>query len=221
VNLLTCIVTRDRLELTRRCIESYLETTEVPHHMVVVDTGSDAETRSYLSELCEDGYIDDLKFAGAGYPGPACNQGWESGLRVFEEATFLHRSDNDVEYLPGWCDEVERCFEREEVGQVGLMLAKYEQGCGNVGGNQVLARKVWDAGVRWYEQPWAPGVQEDGHMSESVIHGGLEIVRVEQECVIHHGWDFDDYPDYYTRSAIERGLSPEYLREIFEEMKSR
>lgn len=214
--LLSCIVTHDRLELTRRTIISYLNTVDLEYRLVVVDNASSDGTREMLRDLDE---IDELILLDRNvYPGAACNLGWLAAATW--GADLLHRSDNDVEYRPGWCDEVERSFEDLSLGQLGLLEERYEAGCGSVGGNCVLRRELWDAGLRWDATPWGPGVQEDSRMSAAVRAMGYEVARVGRDCVRHLGWEFDAYSGYYAASCAARGLDEGWLRTHFDRMRA-
>ena len=224
MKLLSCIVSHDRVALLRKTVESYVATVTVPHVLVIVDSGStDHETIEYLRQLQNEGrYV--IWIPRNVYPGAACNEGWEFADTMVKwtsaDETFMHRSDSDVEYLPGWTDEVGRCFD-QPTGQVGLMLGKFETNASNVGGNCLIRKELWDAGLRWDEAPWKPGCQEDVWMSQAVERAGYKVKRVERECIKHLGWDYNSYPDYYDRSADERGYRREKLRDIFEDMLAR
>lgn len=227
MKLLSVIVTHGRLELTKVTVRSYRETVSVPHVLVAADNASDDATREWLDYALERKWLDALVlFDDNRYPGAAVNHVWANGLELLApDATHVHRSDNDVLYLPGWCEEVERAFARAgAVGQVGLMLEKYEAGATNVGGNSVIDRRVLDAGVRWREEPWpqlAGAATEDTYYSHDVTQAGFRVARVERESIRHLGWDFDEYPDYYRRTAAERELDERQLRSIFDEMRRR
>lgn len=235
MNLLSCIVAHNRLELTKRCVESYLATVTVPHVLVVVDNASSDETAAWLApnEAHRCPHLGEQVFALINdenlYPGAACNLGWLVGLNLWHalpDANVLHRSDNDVEYLPGWCKELERCFvEMGNVGQVGLLEHRYEEGCSNVGGNSAILRKLWDAGARWDEVPWggrpgAPALNEDALMSAEIRRRGYRVARVGRETIVHHGWDWDAYPDYYAQTCIDRGYDPADIRAHFDRMRT-
>ena len=258
MKLVSCIVAHNRVELTRRCVESYLATVTVPHVLIVVDNGSTDGTLAWLDETAreEPRRFFWFSFGGNLYPGRACNDGWEAGLGdpigydpdfTLEDATHLHRSDNDVEFLPGWCDSVARALETAcpdcagdgcewcgdtgfvfdpNIGQLGLLEEKYERGAQNVGGNCIIRRELWDAGLRYREQPWhdLPGdvnkPTEDCYLSLDILARGYRVERVRREVIVHHGWDWDAYPDYYEQSARVRGMDPVWLRQHFEHMKA-
>jgi glycosyltransferase involved in cell wall biosynthesis len=229
MELLSVIVSHDRRELTQVAVASYQATVTVPHVLIVVDNGSTDDTAEYLDAALERDAVDHVVLLGENrYPGAAVNYIWAEALEALYPAGFfthLHRSDNDVLYLPGWCGEVRRTFDRHGgVGQVGLMLEKYEQGATNVGGNCVVPLGVWQAGVRWREESWpelAGAATEDTYYSHDVQQAGYRVARVERECIRHLGWDFDAYPEYYRRTAAERELHEHQLRRIFLDMQAR
>lgn len=203
MKLHTCIISYNRLELTKQVISSYLETVNVPHTLVVVDNASDAETQEWL--LTEYHYGLCL-LGGNRYPGFACNLGW--GMAP-SDADFLHRADNDFKFLPGWCEQVKMRFRRQKVGQVGLrtdaeeMYAKW-----NVGGNCVIRRSLWDRGLRYDERPWhkfPPGYSEDSFLSPAVEEMGYRWTRVKRPCI--ETLASGDWADpYYQRSYGDRGI---------------
>lgn len=222
----TVIVVHDRLELTLRTIGSYLETTrEVEKLLVIVDSGSGGETFEALCGLAHANMLV-RRFDQNVYPGRACNHGWEHALRLAPDITHLHRSDNDVEYLPGWVDVVAEAFRNDSgIGQLGLLEERFEQGCFNVGGNSVIRRDLWDAGVRWDETPWGENsagaaLNEDALLSAEVARRGYRIGRVQTECVRHLGWDFDAYPDYYAETSRVRGYQEHWIRDHFDRMRA-
>jgi len=208
VKLHTVFITYNRLELTKRTIESYLETVTLPYSFVVVDNGSTDGTSDWLHE--------NYRFAQYSlgenrYPGFAANFGWEPVFRIFQDTTHLHRSDNDWEFLPGWCDEVERKFrENERLGQLGMRTDEQEMhNTHNVGGNCIIRRELWDAGLRYKETPWpqlkAPGYTEDSYMSPAVERMGWEWDRVDTKCI--EGISFEDASDeYYQQTWRDRGI---------------
>lgn len=200
MRLHTVFVTCDRLELTKRTFESYLETVTVPYSFTFVDNGSTDGTAEWLRERLR---YDQALLGENRYPGFAANLGFG---RAPEGATHLHRSDNDVEYLPGWCDEVEKAFEDPGVWQVGLRTVEEEGPHGAVGGNCVLHRDAWTAGIRYSEEPWTRIPFEDAVVAQRINRLGHIWVRVQEPCIVHTGLASSDDP-YYQRTFTERGIT--------------
>ena len=140
-------------------IASYLETITVPYTYVVVDNGSTDGTQEWLSRAgttasCSPESLPRLRH----------NQGW---MFAPEDATHLQRADNDMAFLPGWCNEVQARFGCR-VGQVGLRTIAEEFRCYvNTGGNCIIRRELFfDHRLRWDERPWPeyPAGHVRGHV---------------------------------------------------------
>ena len=210
MKLHTVFITYNRLELTKVAISSYLETVTVPHTLVVVDNHSTDGTREWL--------LDDFDFGvhllnENRYPGFACNLGWD---RAPSDADFLHRADNDFKFLPGWCEQVERLFCTKKIGQVGLRTdAEEVYAPWNVGGNCVIRKSLWDAGLRYDERPWPeypPGYSEDSFLSPAIEEMGYTWRRVKKPAVesLASG-DMND--PYYVKAYGDRGIVPAGLEQ--------
>lgn len=232
MNGLCVIVTHNRLEYTKRAVEAFWETqpiaggSDARWPLIIVDNASTDGTREWLSDTKPVPGVKVFNDQNL-FPGAATNIGWHKALKTYD-VDLLMRLDNDIELLPGWRQEVERCFNRvDNLGQLGI-LNRHEDYDGNqpvtlddtgtvnvhhgqVGGNCVIPRVVWDHGVRWRPGAWAPGgLDEDAYMSATVKQlGGLvgEVVPTIANNISFHR--FDDYPDYYRRTAALRGLVPE------------
>lgn len=210
MKLHTVFITYNRLELTKQAIESYLDTVTVDHSLWVVDNGSTDGTAEWLMDegnglvnFCHCLYENK-------YPGFATNLGWKYARS--SDITHLHRADNDFAFLPGWCDEVqERFAENPRLGQLGLRTDDEELHNGhNVGGNCVIRRELWDAGLRYDETPWPeikiPGYTEDSFMSPAVLELGWEWGRVQRPCIRPIGFESPDDP-YYQQTWADRGIT--------------
>lgn len=201
MKLHTVFVTYNRLELTKQAVDSYLNTVTVPHSLWIVDNGSRDGT---LEWIVEQGFGATLLGRNT-YPGFACNRGWEWAP---PDATHLQRADNDMAFLPGWCNEVQMRFKRR-VGQVGLRTMAEEFRCAvNTGGNCVILRELWDKGLRWDERPWPEypaGLSEDTFFSPRVKKMGYQWVRVKKPCL--ESLATSDWEDpYYAKSYTDRGI---------------
>lgn len=205
MKLHTVFITYNRLELTKRAIKSYLETVSVPYTFDVVDNGSSDGTY----RIAQQGY--NLILLGRNrYPGYACNIGWANAP---EDATHLHRADNDFIFLPGWCEEVERMFSTgERLGQLGMRTAEEELwNTHNVGGNCVIPRALWDEGMRWDERPGPEiktvGYTEDSYFTPEVVRRGWFWNRVERPCIQPISVEDPD-DSYYIQTWKDRGIYP-------------
>lgn len=203
------IVSYNRRSLTRQAIETYLQTVTLPHTLVVVDNCSDEATCEWLLQHSIDNEYGLMLLPVNRYPGYATNRGWEE---MPPETTLLHRGDNDFSYLPGWCEQVVKRFKKPSVGQVGLRTDREElKARWNVGGNNVIRRKLWDEGLRYDERPWGaeypPGYTEDSLFSPAVKALGYEWVRVKEPCIVSLSREDPD-DEYYQRSWAVRGIAP-------------
>jgi GT2 family glycosyltransferase len=201
LKLHTVFVTHNRLELTRRTLASYVDTVGFPYRFVVVDNGSTDGTDEWLRDNVH--YPGGFVLLGKNfYPGLATNLGFSHA----GDATHLHRSDNDVEYLPGWCDEVEERFADPNLWQLGLRTMDEEGNQGAVGGNAVFAREAWEAGVRYPESPWTQVPFEDALVSHQILRKGFVWGRVQTPCIEHIGLASRSDP-YYQKTFTERGIT--------------
>lgn len=204
MKLHTVFIAYNRLELTKQAVASYVETVDVPYTLVIVDNGSTDGTQEWLRQ-CGHEF---LLLGRNRYPGYACNVGWSYAPT---NATHLHRADNDFAFLPGWCQHVRRAFSsKKKVGQVGLRTGEEENWVGNnVGGNNVILRKLFDQGLRYDERPWPeypPGWTEDSYFSPAVLHTGYRWVRVEEPSIrpISGEESLDD--PYYAKTWADRRI---------------
>ena len=216
MKLHTVFITYNRLELTKRAIESYLETVTVPWTACIIDNGSTDGTEEWFFERFNDEPLGLTTLGENKYPGYAANLGWAFGF-LWEgrsDPTHLQRADNDFEFLPGWCEEVERMFsENERLGQLGMRTDEQEVfNERNTGGNCIIRRELWDEGLRYDERPWpeiaksvGPGYTEDSLFSPKVRKMGWEWDRVERRCIECLA-DEDPQDPYYLKSWEDRGV---------------
>lgn len=227
MKLLVVLITYNRLKYTKRTLENFQKTINVPHHLIVMDNNSDDGTREWLEKsdlhhiLNPDNY----------YPGKACNIGWEEGLKVYPNATHLMRLDNDMHLQPGWDIKAEEFFEKiHELGQLGIEHEAVEDPNNNgslcikvggltldawpgvVGGPNIIRREVWDKGLRYDESRWTapsgrPEMQEDSKFSFAIRQAGYLIGHMGDKLA----WTFankrnwNEYPAYYRKTMQERG----------------
>lgn len=222
MKILTSLCTHNRLEYTKRTVESWQKYAGGNAMLVIVDNASDDDTRDWLAEQKWTTILTVLNDKNL-FPGAATNIGWHEGLKDFD-ADLLHRSDNDIEYLPGWRDKVEEAFERlPHLGQLGVLNAHedypdgppYEERWGlwltNPGGNCVIRREIYDNGFRWEPGTWKPGGRDEDTMaSVNIAQNGWMVGRLKETVANNISFgQFNTYPSYYRRTALIRGLVPE------------
>ena len=196
----TVVISYKRPELLRVTLESYLATVSVPYALIVVDNGSCPEALEVARELG----VEVIELGENHFPGYSTNVGWDH----LSGSDLLHRSDNDIEYLEGWCEEVIRSFEAgPNLGQLGLRTLEEEGRHPNVGGNCVVRADVFGV-VRWREDHWQPGVKtEDYYFTTEVQANGFNWTRVSTPCIVHRGAQWPERPtdEYYKESWGARG----------------
>jgi glycosyltransferase involved in cell wall biosynthesis len=209
ISIFTVLVSHNRPDLLWRTVKSYTQTKDAGCQLIIVDNDSSAETVKLLEEIDRLALAQVFHMESNRYPGAATNEGWSWA----DSATqFLHRSDNDIEYLPGWPERVRMAFwAHPEWGQLSMRTDEEELFQDAVGGNNVIRRAVWDAGVRYTEEPWSRVPWEDGDFNQRVRRAGFGWGRVTAPCIVHIGdkmlpeVNLDD--PYYDRTYAERGIS--------------
>lgn len=232
MKLLVCLITYNRLDYSKRTLDNLLETIKVPHYIVVVDNASTDGTQLYMADQLKEGKIDRFVANDTNlYPGAACNLGWTLGLLKYPEATHLMRLDNDFELKPGWDTETEKYFDKiPTLGQLGLDYEVMEnpgaEGYeitlngmtinkfpGNVGGTNVITKRVWDMGCRYDETPWHhdggpyPTIQEDVKFSQEIQNKGFLMGHMTDEYArtFANKDNWGDFKEYYLKTMKERG----------------
>ena len=209
MNIHSCLITYNRLSLTKQAIESYFATRTGPGSLIVMDNGSTDGTEEWLW----DNKSEDMSVCLIGknkYPGWATNRGWEEAP---EGTVLLHRMDNDFILLDNWETHVRLQFSiNERLGQLGLRTDEEElHNQHNVGGNCVIRKQLWDEGLRYDERPWpkiaakVPGYTEDSFLSPEVRRMGWEWGRVTQPCIRPISSE-DPNDEYYQRTWADRGI---------------
>lgn len=113
VEIVVCI--HNALDDVRRCLESVTRNTREPYRLVLVDDGSNAETRAFLDEFALQHTCTLLRNDQARGYTRAANQGLQQTT-----ADFVVLLNSDTIVTPGWLDRLVACAESgERVGMVG------------------------------------------------------------------------------------------------------
>lgn len=103
------IISRDRLDYTRLCLQSIWQKTDYqPYEIIVVDNNSKPETVYFLQKLAEKRLIARAIFLPENRgPGYSMNQGIQAA-----QGNYLIRSDNDMIYNQHWLTGLVESLER-------------------------------------------------------------------------------------------------------------
>jgi glycosyltransferase involved in cell wall biosynthesis len=166
--LSTVVLNWNRASVLERTLRSYVATVSVEHETIVVDNGSTDDSRRVIEDARERGWIDGVILLTENLGGEAINLGLD---RL--SGQFLHVSENDVEYEPGWDRVLLKKFDLfPRLGQISPFGPAPRAAAGEVGPIQeheifggesgricvasrgvtttcLLRRTIFDEGGRW------------------------------------------------------------------------
>jgi glycosyltransferase involved in cell wall biosynthesis len=233
----TTILNWNRGYLLRKTLESYFETVSVPHEVFVVDNASSDDSRAIIAEF--EARFPQLTaiLLDENRGGEALNLGLERS-----KGRYLHLSENDLVYQPGWCETALAKFEAfPELGQLSVFgpvttdeepwnaspgKLTYRRGQivyvtpGNVGTSSFLPREICDSGTRIHNYPSKTGTflfPDDGRLSAEVKETGKWVAWCDRYLVRnlgHLGKEIEEHPEYYPENyASKDWFGLEGLRE--------
>lgn len=218
------MVTYNRVDFTRRSIESIASTAGYPYELTVVDNGSRDSTVELLRDLEARGAIHRLilntENRGVAY---AANQGWAAGGKA-----HYMKVDNDIVFVkPGWLVRmVEACDALSDVGVIAYNFesasypVKLVRGVavrpkqGNVGGAcAMIPGRAHQLVGYWCEDYW-PYSEEDFDLFVRLRAVGLQSYYMEDEDVGLHLPEGKASPLLHGgRSSLFDESDPEYRAE--------
>lgn len=221
------VITWDRLDFTKQCLEAIFKTTEKlrDKEIIVIDNGSTDGTVSYLCELEKKGKISLAFFNENKGCGKATNIGMAKA-----QGEFIVEVDNDTELLEGWWKEGFRLMEAtEKIGQIGFLegtlpmkleLSGIDIAPPNVAGTWMMRRKFYDMGLRWPEEswkeiPWQAVLFSAWIKSRGYLVGNLMKPLAKDLTKGNHY----QHLDYYKKTFAERGILP-HLEMLLEKESS-
>lgn len=227
------VVTYNRLEYTKLTLKSLRENTKLDHEIIVIDNGSDDGTVEWLATQHLDFRISKLRYNNKNlYPGAATNIGWD---KAHKDTKILVRADNDLEFKPGWDQQVVKAFEEfPKLGQLGLINEEYRYSPSanrdladyicrgrsikllapftmykTIGGPCAVPVEFFrEKKIRWDEKTWMGKVRnEDWDYSVKIQEAGALVRTLYDPFVKHIGFgDMQKYYGYYYKSYRDRGL---------------
>jgi hypothetical protein len=223
--LSTVILNWNRSDLLERTLQSYLATVSVPYELIVVDNGSTDDSLSLLARIRERHPRLRVIRLENNEGGEAVNKG------VAEtHGDFIHISENDIEYLPGWADKLLSVFaafprlgqlslfgpvpsddEIWELKPCALLHSKGQivyEAAANVGTTCVIPRAVWAQGIRMgsiKDEKRAVLFPDDATLSSDIKKLGYLVAWSDHYLVKNLGHTLEEFQkrfEYY-RQAYE------------------
>lgn len=101
----TVILNWNRSHLLAETLRTYAETVSVPHELYIVDNASSDDSRKIIRAFAEKHPVKAIIELEENLGGEALN-------RVIPKmmGQFIHISENDQHYLPGWCEKIIKSF---------------------------------------------------------------------------------------------------------------
>jgi glycosyltransferase involved in cell wall biosynthesis len=122
-NLIVIVITHNRLEYTKRTIDSLLRTVPKANFVIFDNASTEEGFKEYLENL----YINNkFQFIVGGFYenmgwGKAVNEALKEALRGADKDDLILLSNNDVEYFDGWFEQCTALYEKyPQIGILGV-----------------------------------------------------------------------------------------------------
>jgi glycosyltransferase involved in cell wall biosynthesis len=226
--LSTVLLSWNRPGMLYRTLRSYRAATRSATELIVVDNGSQRETRTLIESAESAGLIDSAIFLSTNEGGLALNY-----PSPFLRGSYVHYSENDVEYRPHWDIELLAKFKAfPRLGQLSPFAPKPELNIGEIwvehsghltsnstenvyvtnagiGTTCVVRRQLVEAGAKWMniesgEWRWP----NDANFSSQVRNHGFVVAWNDHYVATNLGhnvaeWE-KDLPYYLASYAAKR-----------------
>jgi GT2 family glycosyltransferase/uncharacterized protein YoxC len=235
IDIIVCV--HNALDDVRRCLESVLESTTLPYHLLLVDDGSEAETQQFLESFSAEHQATLLRNEQAGGYTRAANQGLR---RAKAEYALLLNSDTVV--TDEWVDRMIAIAESDDkIGLVGPLsnTASWQsipeiEKSGDWASNPLPNGVTINEMGRWVKRfsprlwPWMPllngfcllikrdVIAQVGYFDEDEFGDGYGeeddyILRAREM-----GWECALADDVYVYHAQSQSYSTERRRELYQ-----
>jgi glycosyltransferase involved in cell wall biosynthesis len=204
----TVLLSFNRINLLKKTLNSYLSTISVPYELIIVDNASSDGCREVIKQVSENNpkHVPILLDKPTG-GGEAINMGVE-----LTRGKYIHISENDIEYFPGWDREMIRKFEAfPDLGQISpkslSVGAKQIAKPLTNGADTILTvewitttslfrREIWDTGERWVTFEGTPEAKHktphDVGFSWDVRKLGYLVAWNDKNMVFNWGFKFSE-----------------------------
>ncbi len=162
-DIIICV--HNALDDVKRCLSSLQETTNQPHHLILVDDGSNEQTAQYLREFAHAYQATLLRSDEATGYTYAANR----GMRV-SSAEFLLLLNSDTILTPDWLDRCMACIQSDEKnGMVGPLS------------NTASWQSV-------------PKIEDNGDWASNLLPNGISPARMAQLIAAHSARLYPEMP---------------------------
>jgi glycosyltransferase involved in cell wall biosynthesis len=214
----------NRLVLTKKCLDSYLETISVPYELIVVDNASTDGTRKWMNEIRKDSRIREVIHMEKNDPASALN----SGLDLCT-GRYLHVMENDYIYRAGWAEYVLDCFSKiPDLGQLSVCSGSQRLtgahhmnlvylSLGNVVTSSVFRRDLFFVHRLRWENGYEGFMPDDEQFSETVKKTGLLVAWPDRHITEAVGFSLSEFkrdPDYYIENYKHKLSSFSVMKDI-------
>lgn len=220
VVLSTILLSHNRPDLLRKTLQSYLSTISVPYEMIIVDNNSDDDTKMTIERYIRRNENLKAIMLTKNLGGVSMNF-----CLMKCRGSYIHISENDLEYLPDWDRELLTKLEIfPKLGQLSLSAPLTHDSTpwtlegltvhlarGNVITPSVSPRELYELGVRWTSHGNGDMLfPDDGRFSDSVKEHGYFVAWNDVNVVINHGFMIEEYLrrlPYYVASYLSKPAS--------------
>ena len=221
----TVLLNWNRIECLSRTVNSYLRTVDTDYELIIVDNNSMDRSKDFIRSICADKPNHHAILLDKNIGGAALNIGADKTI-----GKYIHFSENDIEYLPGWRKEMISKFDVfPELGQLSPFAPFPQKELGeifgdksqdvqplikegrtiyvtstNCGTTSIIRREIWDKGIRWKSYGkgniWFP---DDGSFSREIRNMGYIVAYSDKYLVINWGHNIKEFlrdTSYYVRN---------------------
>lgn len=216
----------NQLEHTKNCIDKVINNTRYSYRLILVDNGSDSQTRNYLIKLKNDKSLDVVIIRNENNLGFV--RGVNQGLAV-SDAPYVCILNNDTIPTMGWLERlVEFAESHNEIGIVnplcsapaGADLDKYAE---SIAGNKnaymemnqcflfcaLIKREVIEK-IGYLDEAFGMGCYDDTDYSMRAGIAGYRCASVHSSCV--HHLDGTSFKALGTRKILEKKGAEVYFK---------
>lgn len=211
------LVTWNKLEYTKPCVESILQHTTGPYRLIIVDNGSESDTIAFLDEMAR------LHPEKVVVRKQQENLGWCKAVNVglrYSQAPYACMLNNDLIATPGWLEQMIAVAETDPLiglvnptyNQRGESLEAFQQRARDSAGDSprylevnecngacLLVKRCVVEAIGGLDEAYGSGGMDDSDYSRSAEVAGFRCARATQAFMFH--WEnvtYNSIPKYWS-----------------------